>query len=169
MELPSTTYESRCALLESHGYQVGFNLVTLLSLTDSSSPQKTPQLDQSPLPGLINLDPRNSLSVIKYICKDLWSKCFQKQITKLQTNHKGIFVLKDDSFSLLANLPNSASKDADVQALATLTLAYPCGLIRGALKAFGMQANVTADFFTDKASLKCTTFHVKISQGDNSR
>lgn len=41
------------------------------------------------------------LDIIKFICKELWEEIFKKKIDKLQTNHKGIFVLTDENFKWL--------------------------------------------------------------------
>ncbi|KAF1784741.1 NO signaling/Golgi transport ligand-binding domain [Phytophthora cactorum] len=35
------------------------------------------------------------LDVIKFVCKDFWIAIFKKQIDKLQTNHRGVFVVQD--------------------------------------------------------------------------
>ena len=35
------------------------------------------------------------LEAVKFLCKEFWTEVFRKQIDKLQTNHRGVFVLKD--------------------------------------------------------------------------
>ncbi|GMI40101.1 hypothetical protein TrCOL_g951 [Triparma columacea] len=89
-----------------------------------------------------------------------WSSVFGHQITKLQTNHRGVFVLKDESFPLLS--PLSAPLPPSSRLLAILTLAYPCGLIRGALKGFGRESVVSCDFLNDGENVESTSFNVKI-------
>ena len=39
-----------------------------------------------------------NLEVVKFICKEFWTAMFKKQIDNLKTNHKGVFVLTDNSF-----------------------------------------------------------------------
>ena len=61
------------------------------------------------------LNPLNQLDVIKFICKDYWIALFGKQVDKLQTNHRGVFVLKDYDFLWLKNfgsLQDRASETA---------------------------------------------------------
>jgi len=40
----------------------------------------------------------DTLDVIKFLCKDLWMLVFRKQIDNLKTNHRGVYVLTDNSF-----------------------------------------------------------------------
>lgn len=42
--------------------------------------------------------------MIKFICKDLWTLVFRKQIDNLKTNHRGTFVLTDARFQALARM-----------------------------------------------------------------
>src|SRR4051794_3935749 len=37
-------------------------------------------------------------STVKFLCKEFWLSVFRKQIDKLQTNYKGIYVLHDFQF-----------------------------------------------------------------------
>lgn len=45
--------------------------------------------------------PNTPLDSIKFICKDLWTLLFRKQIDNLKTNHRGVFVLTDNRFQPL--------------------------------------------------------------------
>ncbi len=89
------------------------------------------------------------LDYVKYICREFWEMIFGKKIDKLQTNHKGVFVLFDLEFKLIekytSGIPvqqmDTATRDA-----VTKLLYFPCGIIRGALANLGMNALVTADF-----------------------
>ena len=69
-------------------------------------------------------------------------------------------MLKDDAFPLLS--PLSAPLSPSSRLLAILTLAYPCGLIRGALKGFGRDSVVSCDFLNDGERVESTSFNVKI-------
>ena len=78
------------------------------------------------------------------------------QIDKLQTNHKGVFVLSDNKFKWLERY---SSDDMTSKQAATRLLHFPCGILRGALANLGIAAIVNADFNT----LPAVTFNVRIS------
>jgi hypothetical protein len=48
--------------------------------------------------------PQSDLDAIKFLCKDLWTLLFKKQIDNLKTNHRGIFVLTDNRFQPLSRM-----------------------------------------------------------------
>ncbi|KAF2287935.1 hypothetical protein GH714_003336 [Hevea brasiliensis] len=98
------------------------------------------------------------LEAIKFICKDFWSEVFKKQIDNLKTNHRGTFVLQDNRFRWLAQMPVDTSIEnvdlsQDPSALAenkatqamSMHLYFPCGIIRGALSNLGIPCAVSAD------------------------
>ena len=95
---------------------------------------------QAQADALLASDP---LEAVKFLCKSFWNACFGKQIDKLQTNHRGVFVLKDYSFRWLAHL--SHGDEAKQRAAAARLLRFPCGLLRGALANLGLRASVSAD------------------------
>ena len=83
------------------------------------------------------------LEVMKFLCKELWFGMFGKQVDKLQTNHRGVFVLKDFQFRWLSRV-----SCADLEAKAAYEeklLRYACGVLRGALANLGLEAAVTAN------------------------
>ncbi|KAF2273786.1 transport protein particle component [Westerdykella ornata] len=90
--------------LESLGYRVGLGIVERVS-------RNTPR-------------PTTPLDTIKFLCKDLWTLLFRKQIDNLKTNHRGIYVLTDHSFKPLSRMsfdtrrppPVAASASAAAQA-----------------------------------------------------
>eukprot|EP00753_Platysulcus_tardus_P007671 PLAT15365.1.p1 GENE.PLAT15365.1~~PLAT15365.1.p1 ORF type:complete len:181 (+),score=59.71 PLAT15365.1:48-545(+) len=98
----------------------------------------------------------NTLDVMKFICKDFWRVVFQKQVDKLQTNHRGVFVLQDYSFSWLTTL--SCASDGDGKAEALRYLIIPCSIIRGALSNLGVDSVVNADI----AALPGASFTIKV-------
>jgi len=53
------------------------------------------------------------LDIIKFICKEFWSALFKKQVDKLQTNYKGIYVLHDMSFRWIQHLSFSDGKESE--------------------------------------------------------
>ena len=100
------------------------------------------------------------LDIIKFLCKDFWSHCFNKaQVDKLQTNHKGTYVIHDSYFPWIKKISSSNSisskplKESDGQNnpneietnVALLYLNICAGMIRGAIKNLGRDATVTVD------------------------
>jgi hypothetical protein len=58
----------------------------------------------------------DTLDVIKFLCKDLWTLVFKKQIDTLKTNHRGVYVLTDNSFRPLSRMSTDAGGQAVVRA-----------------------------------------------------
>lgn len=54
----------------------------------------------------------DNLDVIKFLCKDLWTVLFRKQIDNLKTNHRGVYVLTDSSFRPFARMSMAVRADA---------------------------------------------------------
>ncbi|KAF2639084.1 transport protein particle component [Massarina eburnea CBS 473.64] len=152
--------ESREAVfhrLESLGYRVGLGVVERFSRT-------TPR-------------PSDPLSTIKFLCKDLWTLLFRKQIDNLKTNHRGIYVLTDNTFKPLTRMSFDTRKHYDpaVAAAAAATgdpalgrdansiaraqpfLYFPAGLVRGCLAGLGVTATVTAE----SGGLPGATFQIR--------
>lgn len=121
--------------LEMLGYRVGQGLVERFS---KDRPRFTDTLD-----------------VIKFLCKDLWMLVFRKQIDNLKTNHRGVYVLTDNSFRPFSRMSTEAGGQAVVKAQPFLY--FPCGIIRGALASMGINANVQAE----TSELPGATFQVK--------
>jgi hypothetical protein len=86
----------------------------------------------------LNLD--NNYAVMKYLCKDFWQLAFMHVASKLQTNHRGIFVVDDDSFQWLSAIGPVEGCDSKEAALKYLI--FPCGVLRGALYSLGVAAVV---------------------------
>ncbi|KAF8457157.1 transport protein particle component [Terfezia claveryi] len=84
-----------------------------------------------------------TLDVIKFCCKDLWTIVFRKQIDNLKTNHRGVYVLTDNTFRPFARMSTEAGGAAVIRAQPFLW--FPCGVIRGALAAMGVNASVQAE------------------------
>ena len=77
------------------------------------------------------------------------------KVDKLQTNHRGVYVLSDFRFKWLEKYVHDDA--ASKHAAATL-LQFPCGIVRGALASLGLAAIVTAD----SSALPACTFSVRI-------
>ena len=99
------------------------------------------------------------LEAVKFLCKEFWTEVFRKQIDKLQTNHRGVFVLKDHELRWLRRLP---PEDETARVAAIKMLAFPCGLIRGALSNLGIAAVVSCDFLADGENMAACSFNIKI-------
>ncbi|KAG5982207.1 hypothetical protein E4U55_002190 [Claviceps digitariae] len=84
-----------------------------------------------------------TLDVIKFLCKDLWSLVFGKNIDNLKTNHRGVYVLTDNAFRPFSRMSTDAGGQALVRAQPFLW--FPCGIVRGALAALGITATVQAE------------------------
>ncbi|KAF7542635.1 hypothetical protein G7046_g10135 [Stylonectria norvegica] len=85
----------------------------------------------------------DTLDVIKFLCKDLWSLVFGKNIDNLKTNHRGVYVLTDNAFRPFSRMSTEAGGQAIVRAQPFLW--FPCGVVRGALAALGINATVQAE------------------------
>ena len=84
---------------------------------------------------------KDELDMMKFICKDFWIMLFGKQIDNLRTNHQGVYVLNDSSFKLLNRISANRQFVNECQKY----VAYPCGLVRGALAGVGVTSFVSAD------------------------
>ncbi|CEH16391.1 Transport protein particle (TRAPP) complex subunit [Ceraceosorus bombacis] len=73
--------------------------------------------------------PSSTLEVLKFVCKEVWTASFEKQVDHLRTNHKH--------------------------------LAYPTGIVRGALARLGVQASVVGETSPHPGQLSACTFHVR--------
>jgi hypothetical protein len=115
------------------------------------------------------------LDLVKFICKEFWEEVFKKkvyclslaktipaynslfcaQVDKLQTNHRGVFVLSDVKFKWLERY---SSDDMSSKQTAVKMLHFVCGMLRGALANLGVLAIINADFNT----LPACIFNVRI-------
>ncbi|KAK2594436.1 hypothetical protein QQS21_007840 [Conoideocrella luteorostrata] len=109
--------------LETLGYRVGQGLVERFS-------KDRPRFN-------------DTLDVIKFLCKDLWSLVFGKNIDNLKTNHRGVYVLTDNAFRPFSRMSTDAGGQAVVRAQPFLW--FPCGIVRGALAALDISATVQAE------------------------
>ncbi|KAI1247472.1 hypothetical protein MGN70_011362 [Eutypa lata] len=109
--------------LETLGYRVGMGLVERFS-------RDRPRF-------------HDALDAIKFVCKDLWMLVFRKQVDNLKTNHRGVYVLTDNAFRPLARMSADAGGQAVLRAQPFLW--FPCGILRGALAAMGINATVQGE------------------------
>ncbi|RUO96120.1 transport protein particle component-domain-containing protein [Jimgerdemannia flammicorona] len=86
----------------------------------------------------------DTLDVVKFVCKDLWTIAFKKQIDNLKTNHRGVFVLQDNNFRWFMRMSTETGAQDSAKKAAPY-LWFPCGLIRGALANLGVVSVVIAE------------------------
>lgn len=58
----------------------------------------------------------DTLDVIKFVCKDLWTLVFRKQVDNLKTNHRGVYVLTDNNFRPFSRMSAEAGGQAVLRA-----------------------------------------------------
>lgn len=101
-----------------------------------------------------------TLDVLKFICKELWTSIWDKQVDNLRTNHRGVYVLQDNVFKPLLRLSvpvQGANSSSELALASRIQLAIPTGLIRGALARLGVVSTVVAE----SSQVPQCTFHVK--------
>eukprot|EP00638_Chattonella_subsalsa_P008725 CAMPEP_0117747296 /NCGR_PEP_ID=MMETSP0947-20121206/8425_1 /TAXON_ID=44440 /ORGANISM="Chattonella subsalsa, Strain CCMP2191" /LENGTH=150 /DNA_ID=CAMNT_0005564719 /DNA_START=174 /DNA_END=626 /DNA_ORIENTATION=- len=128
---PDSDSEAGMARLERMGYEVGYRFLERCA-------QK-------------RVLPSEPLEIIKFICKDFWTEVFKKQVDKLQTDHRGTFVLKDLDFRWLARYASDNNPENCL--MVAKMIQFPCGLIRGALENLGVNSAVRAEFSDEKNNI----------------
>ncbi|ODV82273.1 transport protein particle 33 kDa subunit [Suhomyces tanzawaensis NRRL Y-17324] len=120
--------------VEAYGYTLGLKLAELLLY-------KNTRFAGTGGPGSKIVD---ILDIMKFVCRDVWKCLYNKQMDNLRTNHRGTFVLVDNNYKLISSL-SSPKGIHDTVSKAKVHLWFPCGIIRGILKSFGVDGNVTAE------------------------
>ncbi|KAI9028532.1 NO signaling/Golgi transport ligand-binding domain-containing protein [Hyaloraphidium curvatum] len=101
----------------------------------------------------------DTLDVVKFICKEFWTSVFRKQVDNLKTNHKGVYVLTDNQFRWFMRMSTDGGM-AETIRKSFPHLAFPCGLIRGALANLGIPSVVLAEV----TALPACTFQIKVTE-----
>lgn len=145
--------------IENHGINLGLRLSEILMFKSSSLSSSTSKTTTtiSTIP-ITNSKIVDILDIMKFVCRDVWKCLFNKQMDNLRTNHRGTFVLVDNSYKLISNL-NSSKGLSDTLQKSKAYLWFPCGVIRGILMSFGIDANVTAEI----VQFPAVTFNVQTS------
>lgn len=159
--------ERAAAKIERLGFNVGYRLCERLAQSRPINPTVAAAAASSSSsaaggggPGSPpDLSSSIQLEAVKFLCKEFWMELFRKQVDKLQTNHRGVFVLKDFELKWLRRLPPD---DEMARVSAIKILAFPCGLIRGALSNLGIPAVVSCDFLADGRNVASCSFNIKI-------
>lgn len=134
----SVDYEAAFSKLEGMGFQVGLRLIERLT---KDHPRFKDELD-----------------VMKFICTDLWKYVYEKQIDTLRTNNQGTYVLTDNNFRPLTFF--GAEGILQYYAICSRFIAFPCGIVRGALSALGTRCTVSAKAM----SMVCCVFEVIVER-----
>ncbi|OWA50342.1 putative Trafficking protein particle complex subunit 6B [Hypsibius exemplaris] len=124
--------------LESIGYQVGQRLIERLTKEHARF--------------------KDELDRMKFVCTDLWKYLYDKQIDTLRTNNQGTYVFTDNLFRPLAFF--SAEGVDQYYPQSGRFIAFPCGIIRGALSALGIRCTVSAKVL----SVTCCVFEVVVER-----
>ncbi|THD27665.1 Trafficking protein particle complex subunit 6B [Fasciola hepatica] len=83
----------------------------------------------------------NELDIVKYVCTEFWASVFHKQVDTLKTNYQDMYVLFLSEFCLLERI----ARGPQYQKEAVKYLAFPAGLLRGALCSLGIKCTVNVD------------------------
>lgn len=133
--------------VENHGYTLGLKVAEFLLYKSNNA------ANSHGAHKIVDI-----LDIMKFVCRDVWKCLYNKQMDNLRTNHRGTFVLVDNSYKLIANL-NSARGIQDTISKSKAYLWFPCGIIRGILMSFGVAANVTAEI----TGFPAVTFNIHTS------
>ncbi|KAF9780970.1 transport protein particle component [Thelephora terrestris] len=98
-----------------------------------------------------------TLDSIKFVCKDLWAACWDKQVDNLRTNHRGVYVLQDNSFKPIARLSSWEGRQ-DATKRARVYVMMSAGIVRGALSRLGLIGVVVPEI----SNLPQCTFQIKL-------
>lgn len=152
--------EMAAAKFERMGWTVGYRWTERLSQNKTwnvtvAAPPQAGQEDAAAAAAVA----AQQLEAVKFLCKDVWMEIFRKQIDKLQTNHRGVFVLKDSDLRWLSRFP-VGPEESRVAALRLL--AFPCGVIRGSLANLGIPSVVSCDFLVDGQNMSSCSFNIKV-------
>ncbi|CAD6583138.1 MAG: hypothetical protein CYPHOPRED_002244 [Cyphobasidiales sp. Tagirdzhanova-0007] len=140
--------------LETIGFRVGWALAERLAKERAPIARQAAQQQSTaavPTSAHANTSPPlEPLEVVKFVCKDVWTTLYDKQIDNLRTNHRGVFVLQDNAFKPLLRLsvPNAhdvAMRDAGIRKGRQM-LGTPAGIIKGALAALGLHASISVEY-----------------------
>ncbi|GAA6043984.1 hypothetical protein JCM8097_003423 [Rhodosporidiobolus ruineniae] len=164
--------------LEQMGFKVGWATAERLAkdrpLFPSPSPAPSSSLPSSPsVPspssGATSVPaPHQStdlLEHVKFLCKDVWTALYDKQVDNLRTNHRGVWVLLDGAWRPLRGVSRggvgtSREAEREVQRWISFLLAFPTGVLRGALANLGVH-NVSVT--TESPGGHQASFQIKLT------
>jgi hypothetical protein len=151
-EAVTVAAEMAAAKLERMGYATGYRLCERLA---QNKTWNVAAAGQDPAAATA----AQQLEAVKFLCKEVWMQVFNKQIDKLQTNHRGVFVLRDLELTWLTRFPVQTEQS---RVTAIRYLAFPCGIVRGCLANLGIPSVVSCDFLADGATMAACSFNIKV-------
>ncbi|RTG84016.1 trafficking protein particle complex subunit 6 [Schistosoma bovis] len=83
----------------------------------------------------------NELDIVKYVCTEFWSSVYHKQVDTLKTNYQDVYVLIVNDFQPLVKFESIPEGISEIPKY----LAFPSGLLKGALCSLGLNCVVAAD------------------------
>ncbi|SCU85401.1 LADA_0D07294g1_1 [Lachancea dasiensis] len=86
-----------------------------------------------------NFKDMDLLTVMKFLCRDVWRQLFGKQIDNLKTNHRGTFYLLDYNYKPVESFALEENMSKQEQTLLEPYLEIPCGVIQGVLASLGFR------------------------------
>lgn len=159
-QLHESNEETKQRILErlrATGFQIGNKVTELLVFSNN--------------PNLVfkNMD---LLSVMKFICRDVWKQMYGKQIDNLKTNHRGTFYLLDYEYRPIQAFAVDDKSTEEELAMIKPFLEIPVGIIRGVLSSLGYKQEEVVcmasyiDRPTDRPKAtfaKGISFHVQVN------
>ncbi|GAA5833944.1 hypothetical protein JCM3766R1_002479 [Sporobolomyces carnicolor] len=139
--------------IERIGFRLGYAIAERLSRDRPRFPaiaSSSPASSSSPSPSTPHPPVPEPLELIKFVCKDVWTALFDKQVDNLRTNHRGVYVLLENRLRFLERLsPSPGGTDRgdqeQVHRWSQFLLKLPEGVIRGSLANLGIQVAVTSE------------------------
>ncbi|EFP89482.2 uncharacterized protein PGTG_15324 [Puccinia graminis f. sp. tritici CRL 75-36-700-3] len=127
--------------MDAAGYKVGWSLAERLSRDKPRISKAAP-------------DP---LEVIKFICKDIWTAMYNKQVDNLRTNHRGIYVIQDHSYRAFLRVSVPKGYESEMDEICRKMVIFPSAVIRGALMNLGIQSIVSVEIAIPQCTFQIRT------------
>ncbi|KAH9465667.1 hypothetical protein Pst134EA_013549 [Puccinia striiformis f. sp. tritici] len=139
--LKSELDEAHRIRMDAAGYKVGWSLAERLS-------KDKPRISK------VIPDP---LEVIKFICKDIWTAMYNKQVDNLRTNHRGIYVIQDHSYRAFLRVSVPKGYETEMDEICRKMVIFPSAVIRGALMNLGIQSIVSVEIAIPQCTFQIRT------------
>ncbi|PLW16988.1 hypothetical protein PCANC_05784 [Puccinia coronata f. sp. avenae] len=127
--------------MDAAGYKVGWSLAERLS-------RDKPRISKA-IP-----DP---LEIMKFICKDIWTAMYNKQVDNLRTNHRGIYVIQDHSYRAFLRVSVPKGYESEMDEMCRKMVIFPSAVIRGALMNLGVQSVVSVEIAIPQCTFQIRT------------
>jgi len=127
--------------MDAAGYKVGWSLAERLSRDKPRMSKPTP-------------DP---LEIMKFICKDIWTAMYNKQVDNLRTNHRGIYVIQDLSYRAFLRVSVPKGYESEMDEICKKMVIFPSAVIRGALMNLGVQSVVSVEIAIPQCTFQIRT------------